>query len=426
MGQDLSKQLLLEPKALGIAAVILGLFGIIPGLPKIPFFILALMTGGAPYFIAQTHKQALIKRKREEAKARQAQKETKEKIENLLVIDTMEIEVGYSLIPMVDAKQGGDLLERIKSIRRQIAVDIGIIVPPIRIRDNLQLKPNEYSFILKSIEIAKGDLVPDRLLAINPGTVSDQIEGISAKEPAFGLPALWITSTQKEKAQLAGYTVVDSITVISTHLTEVIKNFAAELLTRQDVQNLLNNVMEANPKVVEELVPNFMTVGGVQKILQNLLKERVSIRDLVTILETLADYATMTKDTDLLTEYVRQALARSICKQYQTQEGKLPLITLDPSLDQTIADSLERTDQGTYLALEPNLAKRILKAIEKAVERVAVRGYQPVILCSPLVRIHLKRLIDRFLPSITILSHSEIPNNIEIEPLGGVNLVNES
>ncbi|MFH0926176.1 MAG: flagellar biosynthesis protein FlhA [bacterium] len=426
LGKDVSKQLLIQPKALGITAVVLAFFAIIPGLPKIPFFFLATVTGVASYIITNAQKENIIdKKKKEEVQARQAQQEGKEKIEGLLPIDTMEIEVGYNLISMVDAKQGGVLLERIKSIRRQIALDIGLIVPPIRIRDNLQLKPNEYNFILKGTEIAKGELLSDRILAINPGMVSEKIDGIQTKEPAFGLNALWITNAQKEKAQTLGYTVVDAITVIATHLTEIIKSFAAELLTRQDVQNLLKNVTETQPKVVEELVPNVMTVGGVQKILQNLLKERVSIRDLPTILEVLADYATIIKDHDLLTEYVRQGLARSICKQYQNQEGKLSLVTLDPGLDQKIANSLERTDQGSYLALEPNLAKKILKSIEKAVEKVTIRGYQPVILCSPGIRVHLKRFTDRFIPNITILSHNEIPNNIEIEPLGGVSLVNE-
>jgi len=327
--------------------------------------------------------------------------------------------MGYGLIRYVDASQGGDFLDRIKSIRRQIALELGLVVPPVHITDNLQLNPRQYAILLKGVQIAKGELIQDHLLAINPGTAHEEIGGVATVEPAFGLQARWIKAQDRERAQLAGYTLVDPATVLATHLTEIIKSQAYELLGRQETKALLDTVAKTHPKVVEDLVPKVLSIGEVQKVLQNLLKERVSIRDAVTILETLADYGAYTKNPGLLTEYCRQALGRSICKPYQTEDGDLPVFTISPDLEKCIGEGVVHSEQGSYLALEPRIAKDIMTRFRRVVETAGSAG-NPVILCSPNIRMYVRQLLERFLPNVAILSHSEIPPSIRVLSLGMV------
>jgi flagellar biosynthesis protein FlhA len=317
------------------------------------------------------------------------------------------------------------LLNRIRSIRRQFATDLGIIVPPLRIRDNLRLNPGGYRALIKGNEVARGEMMGDYNLILNPGEGKKSLEGIPTREPVFNLPALWIPEAKKEEAQFAGYTVVDIPTIMATHLTEIIRSHADELLSRQDVQKLLDRVAQSSPKVVEELTPNLISLGVIQRVLQNLLHERVSIRDLLTILETLADYAPTNKDPEILTEYVRQRLARSITKQLETSEGVLPFIAVDQKVEDILRDKIQRADQGSYLSLEPNLAQRILKNINQAIEKIAHLNVQPILLCSPMVRRHLKKLLDRFLPQVVVLSHSELTPQTKIQSLGIVSLAHE-
>jgi flagellar biosynthesis protein FlhA len=333
----------------------------------------------------------------------------------------MELEMGYSLIPLVDASQGGDLLDRVIMIRRQCALEMGIVLPPIRMRDNMQLKPNSYVIKIKGVEIAAGILMVDHYLAMSSGLEDQIVEGIDTVEPAFGLPAKWIPAHLKEAAEMAGHTVVDPPSVIATHLTEVIKTHAHEILGRQDIKTLLENIKQNFPAVVDELIPDLLSLGEIQKILANLLKERVSIRDLVSILETLADYAKVTKDVDMLTEYVRQALNRQITKQYGAQE-LINVITLDPALEQQLRDSIQQTEHGSYLALDPQKAQELYQQLQEVVERVINQGYQPIVLCAPVVRIFFKRITERLLPNLVVLSYNELDSKIQVQSVGTVSI----
>jgi len=418
LGQDLARQLFLSPRAVGVSASIVFFFGLIPGLPQVPFLVLASIMGGIAYLGARESKKS----EKAEAKAVKELPEegVPEQVESLLPLDIMELEVGYGLIPLVDVQQDGSLLEKIKSIRRQFALEMGFIVPPLHIRDNLQLGPNEYSLLIKGNQITSGELEPDQHLAMKAGEISEEIEGINTKEPAFGLPAKWIRPSERERAQMAGYTVVEPATVLATHLTEVIRKHAHELMGRQETQKLLDNLAETHPKVVEELVPNILSVGQVQKVLQNLLRENVSIRDLLTILETLADYGPSISNTDVLTEYVRQGLARSITKQYQLEDRSLPLMTVDKTIEDIIVSSIHRTDQETYLSLDPSIAQKIITEFSRSNETFGRMNVQPVVLCSPVVRPHLKRLTERFFPNLAVLSHNEIAPEAKIQSLGAV------
>ena len=354
-----------------------------------------------------------MKRVEEEQKA-----PVPEKVESILPLDVMELEVGYELIPLVDANRNGELLDRIKSVRRQFALELGFIVPPLHIRDNLQLKSNEYAVLIKGVEIVRGSVMMGRLLAMNPGKTEKEIEGVHTKEPTFGLPAVWIPTGGKQEAQMAGYTVVDPATVITTHIKETIKRNAAELLGRQEVQTLLDKFKETNPKVIEELIPNLMNLGKVQKVLQNLLKEQISIRDLRTILETLADYAPKIEDPDILTEYVRQALARPITHQYSSTDGSLSVLTLDRAIEEVIDQSIQKTELASFLALDPTVAEKILKKLHDVVEAVTpMVETSPILLCSPTIRMHLRRLTERFLPDLVILSQGEILPTAQIKTL---------
>ena len=344
-----------------------------------------------------------------------------ENMVNLLKIDPLELEIGYRLIPLVDTEQGGDLLERITKIRRQMALQLGLVLPPIRVRDNIQLKPRDYGIKLRGIEIAHGEIHVGHFLAMNPGIATDKLEGIDTTEPVFGLPATWISEAQKERAEILGYTVFDPSTVIATHLTEIVKRYSSEVLTRQDVQTLLDHIKSESPAVVEELVPGLLSVGEIQRVLQNLLKERISIRDLTPILEALANWSRSTKDPDVLSEYARQALARSICQQYALPNGTMPVITLQPQLEQLISEAVSRNEMGMMVNLEPNVAQRIITAITKEVEKAGAKGYQPLIICSAKIRLVLRRLTERSVPTLVILAYNEIvPQQVNLQTIGNV------
>jgi flagellar biosynthesis protein FlhA len=373
------------------------------------------------YTLRRTIKAA---QKEEEIKAQDVEVEEIRKPENvmsLLQVDPIELEFGYGIIPLADVNQGGDLLDRVVMIRRQCALDLGLIVPVIRLRDNIQLKPNDYVIKIKGIEVASGELMFDNYLAMNPGTADGELDGIKTTEPAFGLPAVWISENQKERAEMMGYTVVDPPSVIATHLTEIIKNHAHELLGRQDVQRIIDNVKENYPALVEDVIPKQLSIGDIQKVLANLLKEGVSIRDMVTIMETLADYAPMTKDTDMLTEYVRQSMRRNITKRFIV-DMQAKVITLDATLEQTIMDSVQQTEYGSYLNLEPNAAQRIINNLLKEMQKLASMGEQPIILASPIVRLYFKRLTEQVAPGLVVLSYNELDPLVEIQSVGVVSI----
>jgi len=425
MGKEFTKQFGMQPQALGVSSGIIMLFGLVPGLPHLPFLTLGALMGGLAYMAFQAkaaEETALEQEEEDQKKATEPLPGSPETVETLLGLDILELEVGYGLIPLVDEKQDGDLLERIRAIRRQFATENGLIIPPLHVRDNLQLRPDEYVLQLKGVESCRGELMMGYLLAMNAGAAKREIEGIPTTEPAFGLPALWIPQEKKDEAQMAGYTVVDPSTVVATHLTETLRSHAAELLGRQDTQKLLDNLAKTHPKVIEELVPGLLPLGGVQKVLQNLLRERVSIRDLLTICETLADHAPMTKDPDILTEYVRQKLARSILTGYLDAQGNLPVLTLTTRTEDILRESLQKTDQGPYLSLEPNLAQRLLESIEEMAEKITAQGHQPVIITTGLLRRHLRRLLERFMPQVIVLSHNELTTTSRIESLGSIDI----
>ncbi|MBI3803016.1 MAG: flagellar biosynthesis protein FlhA [Nitrospirae bacterium] len=415
LGTEVTRQILVHPRAIMGAASIIFLFGLMPGLPHIAFLLLASAIGFMGY-TAQKSKEAAAAAEIKET-APSAAPPAAEKQDWIVPLDLMELNVGYGLIPLVDEAQGGELLKRISAIRKQLALELGFVIPPIHIRDNLQIKPNEYIIMIKGIEVARGDLLPDHYLAMNPTGTDRGISGIPTKEPCFGLPALWVSEKEKERAQVAGYTVVDAPSVIATHLTEILRNHAHELLGRQEVQQLIDRFGKEAPKVVEELIPNLLPLGGVVKVLCNLLRERVPIRDLRTIMETLADTAPTTKDADLLTESVRQALGRTITRQYQAADRTLPVISIDPTLDQRIATSIQQSGQNYILTLDPMLAQKILLRIRQAVEQVSMKGTAPVLLCSPMIRPHLRKLVERFIPNLVVLSSSEVVSPVKIQSI---------
>ena len=421
LGQDLVSQLFRNPRVFYIASSVLCFLAIVPGLPGIPFFCLAAAAGIVAYNLQKSEKkdeESSTVEKTEQAKSEVTKPEN---IVSLLQVDPMELEIGYSLIPLVDTGQGGDLLERIVMIRRQCALEMGLVVPTIRIRDNIQIKPNAYIIKLKGIEIAKGELLLDHFLAMNSGTVFEEIAGIETTEPAFGLPALWITEAQREQAELNGYTVVDAVSVLATHLTEVIKSHADEILGRQETQNLIDNLKKSNASLVDEVVPELMTVGEIGKVLANLLRERVSIRDMSTIFEVLADYARATKDTEILTEYVRHAMARQITQQ-NVQNNILPCLTVDPALENRIAGAVQRTDRGSYVSLDPDSMQKLITALNAELPKLTNMGYQPIVLTSPAVRLYFRKLVERSIQGIVVLSHAEIEQSVEIQILGVVKI----
>lgn len=421
LGRDLAIQLFSKPKALGIVAIVLFGLGSI-GLPRGPMYLLASFFGFLYFTFRKSSKSVEEEQAIEEEQEAEEIKKTENVVE-LLQIEKMELELGYGLIPLVDADQGGDLLDRIVMIRRQCALELGFIVPPIRIRDNMQLKPNAYAIKIKDMQLVAGELILDNYLAIGPGIENDEeLPGVDTVEPAFNLPARWVDTSQKDKAEIKGYTVVDPPSVLATHLTTIVKVHAYELLGRQEVQNVIDFIKEQNSTVVEELIPDLMSIGDIQKVLSNLLKEQISIKDMLTILETLADYAKITRDNDVLTEYVRQALKRHISKQFADEGQKIYALTMDTLLEEKLRDSIQQTDFGSYIALDPEIAQPLIDRMIKQYEDLNNRGYNPVVLCAPVLRIYFKRLMERFIPNLVVLSYNEIEAGIDVEVIGMVSI----
>jgi flagellar biosynthesis protein FlhA len=422
LGYDIATQMISNPRIFYIASGVMALFSLIPGLPGLPFFIIAATLCGIGIMLTITAKPDV---EDELLKQEEQEKDEVRKPENviaLLHVDPMELEIGYSLIPMVDISQGGDLLDRVVMIRRQCALELGLVVPTIRIRDNIQLKPNVYVIKIRGIEVARGELLLDHYLAMDAGNVSEWVPGVETVEPAFGLPALWIQDTYREQAELSGYTVVDPVSVLATHLTEVIKLHAFEIIGRQETQTLVDSLKQTHASLVDEVTPGLLAIGDVQKVLSNLLRERISIRNLVTILETLADYATFTKDTDILAEYVRHALARQISRQYVPPNNILTCVTVAPQLENTIANSLQRTDQGTYVSLDPQTVQSITTSLTGELPKITNMGFQPIVLTSPNVRPYFKKLTERSIPDLIVLSYAELEPKVEVQALGMVKI----
>lgn len=422
LGFDISKQLLAYPIMLFVAGgtiIMLGLFT-----PINDFFTLTiggiLAIGG--YLLLKAEREQKEKEEVVEEDIQTEQLKSPESVVNLLQIDPIEFEFGYSLIPLADTSQGGDLLDRIVMIRRQLALELGMIVPVVRIRDNIQLQPNEYRIKIKGSQVAKGELLLDHYLAMSPGIDDEEVQGIETMEPAFGLPAIWIGEEMKERAEYSGYTVVDPPSVVSTHLTEVIKKHAHELIGRQETKQLVEHLKESYPAIVEEVTPDVLTIGEVQKVLSKLLRERISIRNLAVIFETLADFAKMTKDTDLLTEYVRQGLSRQISKSYTNENEPLHVITLGGSVEKKIADAVQQTEHGNYLSLDPEDSQVIFDSITSELESGRSFDQSVVLLCSPAVRMYVRQLIERYLPDVAVLSYNELEPELEVKSVGVVNI----
>lgn len=405
LSKDISSQILLNPKTLGTASGVMVILALVPGLPHIPFFLLSAASGALAYALSKTPVE-----KEEEKESAKVQEPS---IESFMEIDPLTFEIGYGLIPLVESGKT-DLLNKIKAMRRQLANEIGFIIPAIHIKDNLQLRPHEYSFLIRGMEMGRGEVMTDHFLAV-ASQKTEAIEGIPTKEPAFGLPAFWISSKDVAQAQMKGYMVVDPATVITTHITEMVKAHAWELLTRTEVQNILDAVAKIYPKIIDELIPTQMTLGSVQRVLQNLLKERVAINDKITILETLLDYSASTKDPDMLTEQVRQSLSRFITKQYVTSEQDIKVITLDPRYEKDLAQAVAANG-----AISPDVISKLLKTTERIITDNAARGIQPIILCSAQVRRFLRKITERFLPSLVVLSNAEISPSVKLQITGVV------
>ena len=414
LGSDISGQMLHYPKIIGIGAGVIALFGLVRGMPTIPFLLVATVLGVLSFIVTREEKRQIQSRE-EELATTETEVQRPENVLNLLTVDPMELEIGYSLIPLVDKSQGGDLFERVSLIRRQVALEMGIILPPIRIRDNMQLAPSQYLVKIKGVEVADGELLTNYYLAMDAGATTEEVDGIPTQEPAFGLPALWITEKQREKAEMSGYTVVDGPSVLVTHLTEIIRNYSHELLGRQETQTMLDHIKQDYPVVIEELIPNLMTVGEVQKVLSQLLKEGIPIRNLVSILETLADYAPMTKDIGMLTEYVRAALARQITKIIVGEEKLLRVLTVAPDVEQRI---LQAQNEGQ--PLEPAWINRFYDSLSAQVKKMMQDGHNPALLVSPIIRRYTKSLVERIYPKIPVVSFQEITSEIEVHSLGMV------
>ncbi|MFB6466656.1 flagellar biosynthesis protein FlhA [Cytobacillus sp. Hz8] len=422
LGQDITKQLFAFPKMLYVTAgtiFLLGLFTPISDILTIP--VAGLLTLGAYWFNRIPEPDQSQLQELEEVIETDEMK-SPESVVSLLNVDPIEFEFGYGLIPLADTNQGGDLLDRIVMIRRQLAIELGLVIPVVRIRDNIQLQPNEYRLKIKGNEMARGELLLDHYLAMSPGIEDDSIDGIDTIEPSFGLPAKWITEDMKERAEIFGYTVVDPPSVVSTHVTEVIKANAHDLLGRQETKQLIDHLKESYPILVDEVTPNPLSIGDIQKVLAKLLKENVSIRNLPIIFETLADFGKVTTDTDLLTEYVRQALARQITNQFAAQNEALKVVTLSGKVEKLIADAIQQTEHGNYLSLDPNSSQSILESIASSVEQLSVMNQTPIVLCSPAVRMYVRQLTERYFPQIPILSYNELEANVEVQSVGVVNI----
>ena len=420
MGDMLVSQLFEIPKvmwAVGAAMIFLGVTTELPLLIFVPMGVLCIVIGN------KMHQKAGIEKIEEETGGVEAEAEEIRRPENvvsLLQVDPIELEFGYGIIPLADVNQGGDLLDRVVMIRRQIALELGVVVPIIRLRDNIQLNPNQYIIKIKGVQISEGEILFDHYMAMNPGMAEEEITGIPTFEPSYHLPALWITESQRERAESLGYTVVDPPSIIATHLTEIVRSHIDELLTRQDVQNLINNVKESNPVLVDELIPKLLGIGEVQKVLQNLLREGISIRDLLTIFETLADHAAVTRDTDVLTEYVRQSLRRAISAKFFTPNETTTVVTLDPKNEQEIMSSVKQTEQGSYIALDPERQRLIISALEQEIKKMEDMGKIPMIITSPIVRMYFKKMTQDYFRDLIVISYNEIEPNIELQSVGMV------
>ncbi len=423
MGSDLTSQLTRQPRAILVAAGMLIMFGMVPGMPTVPFLMLGALVGVVGYLA----NESLKKKEQEEklAKAEEGSGPEPERTEDLLKVDLLEVEIGYGLIPLVDTNQGGDLLDRVAAIRRQMALDMGIIVPPIRIRDNIQLSPNQYRIKIKGMPLASYELMLDHVRAINPGTGRNDLEGFRTTEPAFGLNALWIIPNLKDVAESRGYTIVEPSAVVATHLTEVIRTNGADLLTRQDVAHLIETLKEDNPTLVQGVIPDVVPLSVVQRVLQTLLTERVPIRNLPTIVETITDYYGATKEPDILSEYVRMALKWQISDMHRDQKNKITVFTIDPTVEQMLTDAVQNTKQGLMLVTSPADSERLLKAIGAEVERMNSAGQNPICLCSPNIRLAVRRLTETAYPQLVVLSYNEITNNVEVVSNGVVRLDND-
>ena len=420
LSQELVEELFSMPKAffmVGGAMIFLGVVTPLPWYIFVPFGALLIVWGNI-----QKKKKDIGAIEQEADSADEEANEIRkpENVTSLLQVDPIELEFGYGIIPLADANQGGDLLDRVVMIRRQIALELGTIVPIIRLRDNIQLNPNQYIIKIKGIQVSEGEILFDHYMAMNPGYVEEEITGIKTFEPSFHLPAVWITEGQRERAESLGYTVVDPPSIIATHLTEVIRQHIAELLSRQDVQNLVDNLKESNPSIVEELVPKMLGLGEVQKVLQNLLREGISIRDLLTIFETLADYAQTTRDTDVLTEYVRQSLKRAISAKYFPANETTSVVTLDPKVEQEIMNSVKQTEQGAYLTLAPERTKAIMASVQTEIDKLESLGKNPIIITSPIVRMYFKRLTEDYFKDLIVVSYNEVETNVELQSVGMV------
>ncbi|MFW5993048.1 MAG: flagellar biosynthesis protein FlhA [Desulfohalobiaceae bacterium] len=425
MGEEFLGQLTYHARALRLVAGVLFLLALVPGMPKFAFILLAGILLGLS-FLAQ---QQMVQKEQEEAAKEEEESkplDSPEEVKSLLPVDPLALEVGYGLIPLVDEEQDGNLLARIRSIRRQLALEMGVVIPSMHVRDNLNLKPGQYNVLIKGNPVASTEIMTDHFLAMDPGGAKKKLEGIETREPAFNLPAMWIPKSQKEEAMLAGYTVVDPASVVATHMTEVFKRNLQEFLGRQETQDLLDNLAKRAPKAVEELVPNTLTLGAVQKVLQNLVQEGVSIRDLLSIVEALADLGQSTKDPDQLTEFVRQRVSRTVVRPYLSKKNVLQVLILDANIERQIQQSLRQSESGTYLALEPAQAQKIIQAINQTFDKISVSDGQPVLLTSPQIRGHLAQLVIRFIPMLPVISQAEIPADIKLESIGTVRLQNES
>jgi flagellar biosynthesis protein FlhA len=420
-GSELATQILAQPHALIMGGVLIVIISLVPGLPAIPMWIVAVALMVTGYVVNNRQQKAAVVEEQQVEEITAEEKRKPESVTALLQVDPIELEFGYGIVPMVDVSQGGDLLDRVVMIRRQCALDMGVIVPAIRLRDNIQLATNAYSIKIKGVEIARGEVMADHLLALSSGEVEEEIYGIPTIEPTFGLPALWIPKSEREEAEILGYSTVDPPSVIATHLTEIIKRYGHELLNRQQVQILIDNLKKTQPALVDEVVPKLFSLGEIQKVLSNLLSENILIRDMATIIETLGDYGSIARDTDLLTEYVRQALKRSISKRF-IPEDIAYAITLDPSLEQLIIDNTKQSERGAYLAIEPAQAHSIFDKLRAIIEIMKTRGKTPVILTSPLVRRQFRKIAEQISPELVVLSYSEIENSVEVYSEGIVKI----
>ncbi len=417
-GTVLVGQLFGLPKVLYMVGAVISFLGIVTPLNPIIFITIGVIFVVVGRIMAGTLETAGIEKEVAEEEVAAEEIRQPENVNSLLQVDPIELEFGYGIIPLADVNQGGDLLDRVVMIRRQIALELGTVVPIIRLRDNIQLNPNQYIIKIKGVQVSEGEILFDHYMAMNPGYVEEEITGIPTYEPSFHLPAIWISESQRERAESMGYTVVDPPSIIATHLTQVIREHISELLSRQDTQNLINNLKEPNPTLVEELVPKMLSVGEIQKVLQNLLKEGISIRDLLTIFETLADYAPTTRDPDILTEYVRQSLKRAISSKFFPANETTSVVTLDPKLEQKIMGSVKQTEQGAYLNLDPDTTKEIMRSVETEVGKLEEQGKAPIIITSPIVRIYFKRLTEDYFKDIIVVSYNEVESNVELQSVG--------